>query len=104
HLADLGFPIVGDKFYGPREDAGRYYLKRMQGGLAAADFDALGAPHQVLHDVGLSIENTGGVGAAGATRGVATVGDVPGISGFDFDLPEGFRRYFPEVTEEWLRE
>ena len=87
HLADLGFPITGDKVYGPRDDAGRYYLKRLQGELGAADFDALGAPHHLLHAVSLTILDTGGAG----------------ISGTDCDLPEGFARYFPVADETWLQ-
>lgn len=87
HLADLGFPITGDKVYGPRDNAGRYYLKRLQGELAAEDFDALGAPHQLLHAVSLTIRDAGGAG----------------ISGTDYDLPEGFARYFPVADETWLQ-
>lgn len=100
HLADLGFPIVGDKVY---HHEGRYYLKRFRGELTDADYEALGAPYQLLHAVGLSITNTGNVGVAGVTRGDGASGEVTGIAGLDFDLPEGFRRYFPEATEEWLK-
>jgi 23S rRNA pseudouridine1911/1915/1917 synthase len=87
HLADLGFPIVGDKVYGPRGSEGLYYLKRLQGELAAEDFDALGAPHQLLHAVSLSIRDAGGAG----------------ITGMDFGLPDGIRARFPDVSEQDLR-
>lgn len=87
HLADLGFPIVGDKVYGPRGAEGHYYLKRLQGELAPEDIAALGAPHQLLHAVALEIRGTDGAG----------------IAGMDFNLPEGFRQRFPLATEAWLR-
>jgi 23S rRNA pseudouridine1911/1915/1917 synthase len=85
HLADLGHPIVGDKVYG-LDGSGRYYLKRLEGDLTSEDIAALGAPHQLLHAVRLEIRDESGAG----------------ISATDFDLPEGFRRRFPDLTEEWL--
>jgi hypothetical protein len=51
--------------------------------LTAEDVAALGAPHQLLHAVRLEIRDKDGAG----------------ISGTDFDLPEGFRRYFPECLK-----
>lgn len=102
HLADLGFPIVGDKVY---HHEGRYYLQRVNGGeLTAEDHAVLGAPHQLLHAVGLCIANTDNVGGDGTSQGVAASSEVAGIAGWDFDLPEDFRRYFPDTTESWLRE
>lgn len=79
HLADLGFPIVGDKVY---NHDGHYYLKRLQGELTAEDVEALGAPHQLLHAVSLSIRTAEG----------------DGITGLDNDLPKSFRTYFPDFT------
>jgi 23S rRNA pseudouridine1911/1915/1917 synthase len=85
HLADLGYPIVGDKVYSL---GGRYYLERLAAELDEAAVSALQAPHQLLHAVSLEIRDAEG----------------NGITGTDFDLPEGFRRFFPEITEPWLRE
>jgi 23S rRNA pseudouridine1911/1915/1917 synthase len=83
HLASLGHPVIGDKMYGL---GGRYYLKRLEGELDADDLSALQAPHQLLHALSLEIRDAEG----------------RGIAGSDFDLPEGFRRFFPEATEEFL--
>jgi RluA family pseudouridine synthase len=85
HLADLGFPIVGDKVYSLE---GRYYLERLQGDLGEEAVAALQAPHQLLHAVQLEIRDAEG----------------HGITATDLDLPEPFRRYFPEATEQFLRE
>ncbi len=76
HLADLGLPIVGDKVYGHE---GRYYLKRLNGEeLTVEDHAVLGASHQLLHAVSLTIHGTQG----------------HEITGEDTDLPEGFMRHF----------
>jgi 23S rRNA pseudouridine1911/1915/1917 synthase len=83
HLADLGYPVVGDKVYSME---GRYYLERLTTELDEAAVSALQAPHHLLHAVSLEIRDAEG----------------HGISGTDFDLPDGFRRFLPEVTEEWL--
>lgn len=83
HLADLGFPITGDKVYG---HDGRYYLKRLQGELTEEDVAALGAPHQLLHAVSLTIRTESGTG----------------ISGIDARLPDGFAATFPAATVDWL--
>lgn len=46
HLAELGFPIVGDRLY---SHGGVYYEKMARGGgLTEADFDVLGAHSQML--------------------------------------------------------
>lgn len=78
HLADLGFPITGDKVY---NHDGRYYLKRLEGELTAEDVAALGAPHQLLHAVGLTIRTT----------------DATGIQDVDLNLPASFLKYFPDI-------
>lgn len=83
HLADLGFPIVGDKVYA---HDGRYYLKRLEGELESDDLAVLESPHQLLHAVQLEIRDALG----------------EGIRGMDLDLPEGFRRFFPVATPEYL--
>jgi 23S rRNA pseudouridine1911/1915/1917 synthase len=76
HLADSGFPILGDKVYSLE---GRYYLKRLEGELDAEDLTALGASHHLLHAVSLELRDAEGFG----------------IRGTDPDLPEGFQRRFP---------
>lgn len=77
HLADFGFPIVGDKIY---NHEGRYYLKRLQGHeLTPEDYATLGAPYQLLHAVGLEILQS---------REVV-------ISTHDRGLPEPFEALFP---------
>lgn len=45
HLANLGYPVVGDKIY---SFDGKYYLKRLQQTLTSEDYTALGADHQCL--------------------------------------------------------
>jgi 23S rRNA pseudouridine1911/1915/1917 synthase len=80
HLAALGFPILGDKTYSLE---GRYYLKRLEAGLDAADLEALGAPHHLLHAFHLEIRTADGAG----------------IEGTDFDLPEPFFTGFPEFRD-----
>ena len=84
HLVDLGFPIVGDKVYA---HDGYYYLKRLEGELTDEDIGRLGSPRQLLHAVSLEIRAEDGTG----------------IAANDFDLPEDFRRYFPEADESLLR-
>lgn len=51
-LAALGHPIVGDKVYAFE---GRYYLKRIESGLSAADLVALGSPYHRLIAHSLSL-------------------------------------------------
>ena len=47
HLAELGFPIVGDRLY---SFDGKFYQKMSGGGsLSEEDFDLLGAHHQMLY-------------------------------------------------------
>lgn len=46
HLAQLGYPVIGDKIYG---HAGHYFLKRAAGELTADDFRELGAHNHTLH-------------------------------------------------------
>ena len=47
HLAELGFPIVGDRLY---SHGGIYYEKMARGGgLDEADFSVLGAHSQMLY-------------------------------------------------------
>ncbi|MGB1091341.1 MAG: pseudouridine synthase [Oceanobacter sp.] len=56
-LSSLGHPIVGDKIY---SHDGYFYLKRLeQDGLSASDYQALGAPHQLLHAVHLNVTRFG---------------------------------------------
>jgi 23S rRNA pseudouridine1911/1915/1917 synthase len=84
HLADLGHPVLGDKVYGLD---GKYYLKRLEGALDADDLVALQSPHHLLHALRLEIRD----------------GEGAGIAGADYALPEGFQRFFPEATEDFLR-
>lgn len=46
HLAQLGYPVIGDKIY---THDGHYFLKRVAVGLTAADFMELGANNHTLH-------------------------------------------------------
>lgn len=46
HLAELGFPIVGDRLY---SHGGVYYDKMTRGELTEEDFSVLGAHHQMLY-------------------------------------------------------
>lgn len=46
HLAELGFPIVGDRLY---SHGGIYYDKMTRGELTEDDFEVLGAHHQMLY-------------------------------------------------------
>ena len=46
HLAALGFPIVGDRIY---SFGGQYYLKMAKETLTEADYQILGAKHQLLY-------------------------------------------------------
>jgi len=54
HLADIGFPIVGDKIYAHR---GKYFLKRLEtdAGLNIADYQILGAKNHLLRAVELGL-------------------------------------------------
>ena len=47
HLAELGFPILGDRLY--RHDGGYYEKMARGGGLTEADFQVLGAHSQMLY-------------------------------------------------------
>ena len=62
---------------------GKYYFKRLEGELDDTDFEALGAPHHLLHAFHLEIRDT----------------DGEGIQGTDFDLPESFFTGFQELRE-----
>ena len=46
HLSLSGFPIVGDKLYGPSE---QYFLESLEGPLSEASITALGHHRQALH-------------------------------------------------------
>jgi 23S rRNA pseudouridine1911/1915/1917 synthase len=46
HLAAIGFPIVGDKLYGPDE---AYFCKQAEGTLDARDLQDLELPRHALH-------------------------------------------------------
>ncbi len=83
HLADLGFPIVGDKVYSL---GGKYYLKRLDGELDVSDIAALQAPHHLLHALSLDVRDAQGAG----------------IKGIDTNLPEHFLRFFPNLNAEKL--
>src|SRR5690606_37852737 len=77
HLADLGFPIVGDKVY---SHGGYYYLNRLNGTeLTVEDNDVLGAPNQLQHACGLEIREA----------------QSNGISFVDNDVGDRLKRYFP---------
>ncbi|HST30301.1 MAG TPA: RNA pseudouridine synthase [Chthoniobacterales bacterium] len=54
HLASLGFPIVGDKIYGPNE---KFYLEFIKSGWTPNLEGQLLLPRHALHSVELSIEN-----------------------------------------------
>jgi hypothetical protein len=60
---------------------GRHYLKRLEKELDEADYAALGASHQLLHAVHLEIRNQTG----------------EGIVGTDSEVPEDFRKLFPDL-------
>ncbi|WP_417222833.1 RluA family pseudouridine synthase [Amphritea sp.] len=51
-LSYLGYPLVGDKIYGHQ---GRFYLKRIEQGLADADFTILGSKHHLLQCAALTL-------------------------------------------------
>ena len=57
HLAALGHPIVGDKIYAFDS---RYYLQRLNGPLTTADYQILGAEHQQLQAVELTLALSSG--------------------------------------------
>lgn len=50
HLAHLGYPIVGDKIYGPNEE---FYLAFVEGRLGAEAERRLALPNQALHALSL---------------------------------------------------
>jgi 23S rRNA pseudouridine1911/1915/1917 synthase len=56
HLAQLGYPVVGDKIYG---HDGHYFLKRVAGELTAVDFQELGAHNHTLHAWALRLKLPG---------------------------------------------
>jgi 23S rRNA pseudouridine1911/1915/1917 synthase len=116
HMADLGFPIVGDKVY---NHDGYYYLKRLEGELSAEDVAVLQSPHQMLHAVSLKISvsepgdskavlaqlagnDLGGMTERGPNSGGGS--GASGIVGWDLNLPDSFRQLFPMVTDEWLQD
>ena len=53
-LCSLGYPVVGDKLYGPDEE---YYLKQKNELLTAEDRKKLVLPHQALHSCFLAFEH-----------------------------------------------
>jgi 23S rRNA pseudouridine1911/1915/1917 synthase len=54
HLASLGYPIVGDKIYGPDE---KLYLEFIETGWTAKLERQLLLPRHALHSAKLAIEN-----------------------------------------------
>jgi 23S rRNA pseudouridine1911/1915/1917 synthase len=54
HLASLGYPIVGDKIYGPDE---KLYLEFIETGWTAKLERQLLLPRHALHSAKLGIEN-----------------------------------------------
>jgi 23S rRNA pseudouridine1911/1915/1917 synthase len=56
HLADAGFPVVGDKIYGPNE---KLYLEFIETGWTSRLQAELLLPRQALHSSRLSIEGEG---------------------------------------------
>jgi 23S rRNA pseudouridine1911/1915/1917 synthase len=56
HLAEIGFPIVGDKIYGPNE---RLYLEFIETGWTPRLESELLLPRHALHSSKLSIEGVG---------------------------------------------
>ncbi|MCC6409268.1 MAG: RluA family pseudouridine synthase [Planctomycetes bacterium] len=57
HMASIGFPLVGDKLYGP-DDA--YFEKGMDGTLSADDLRELGLPRHALHNHRLAFTSPDG--------------------------------------------
>ncbi len=57
HLAHVGYPVVGDKIYGPDE---AWYLRFIEGGWTAEMAEALWLPRQALHSAALGVEWRGG--------------------------------------------
>jgi 23S rRNA pseudouridine1911/1915/1917 synthase len=56
HLAEIGFPIVGDKIYGPND---RLYLEFIETGWTKKLEAELLLPRQALHSSGLAVEGIG---------------------------------------------
>ncbi len=52
HLSHLGFPVIGDKIYGPDE---QWYLRFVEGGWSPAMQSALGLSRHALHSSELKI-------------------------------------------------
>lgn len=57
HLAHAGFPVVGDKLYGPSPD---WYLRQIRDGWTPAAAKALLMRRQALHSWRMSISSEGG--------------------------------------------
>lgn len=57
HLSLAGFPLIGDKLYGPNEE---YFLRALEGDLSEVDLDALGHDRQALHAERLILPWCGG--------------------------------------------
>ncbi|MFH7319965.1 RluA family pseudouridine synthase [Desulfurivibrio sp. D14AmB] len=53
-LCSLGFPVVGDKIYGPDEE---FFLRFLTDGLTPADHRHLRLPRQALHSAGLQMRH-----------------------------------------------
>ena len=53
HLANLGFPLVGDKLYA---NNGLYFIKRCNDQLGPEDIEEMGAPHHLLHAYALWLQ------------------------------------------------
>jgi RluA family pseudouridine synthase len=66
-LCSLGFPLVGDKLYGPDE---RLFLRFVAGALSEEDLTRLMLPNQALHCRSLSFKNRAGrvISAASSPR------------------------------------
>jgi hypothetical protein len=56
HLSSLGYPIVGDKLYGPDE---RLYLEFIQTGWTPKLEEQLLLPRQALHSARLAVDGVG---------------------------------------------
>lgn len=54
HLAELGYPIVGDKIY---SEDGEYYLKRLADALSQDDLDNWPSEHHLLHAFEVHVRN-----------------------------------------------
>ncbi len=75
HLAETGYPILGDKIYSL---GGKAYLKQLEGDLGESDYAELGAGRHLLHSFCLRIGSKG----------------EPASEAWDWDVGPEFARVF----------